>query len=169
MDCIASTPGASGYRGSKGYPPCHCPVCRAGHAKKQREYRAAQRERARLAKLEEEARAEALAAAIPPEPDTSQAAGLLDATLPPGPIETALLEDLAKLVGEPPWKATLSALARANARIVDQAARHQRLDVLSGVQIRFVDALDRLRRVPEGAGGVPAGVPADWSGLAEPD
>lgn len=169
MDCIASTPGASGYRGSKGHPPCHCPVCRAGHAAKQREYRAALRERRRLAELEEAARARAEADAAPPATDDSAAPGLLDADLPAGPIEEALNADLATLVGTPPWKATLAALARANARIVDQAPRHQRLDVLSGVQLRFLDILDRLRRVPDGGAAVPSTVPADWSGLAEPD
>lgn len=166
MDCIAKTPGASGYRGSKGQPPCHCPVCRAGHAAKQRAYRAAKAERERLARLEEQAQADAIAAATPPAPDTSQAAGMLDASLPPGAIEKALNEDLARLVGEPPWKATLSALARANARIVDQIYRHQRLDVLSGVQLRMVDILDRLRRTAETGGGVPA----DLAGLlGQPD
>lgn len=165
VECIAPTPGESGYRFN-----CRCAVCRAGHAAKQREYRAGLRERKRLAALEAAAQEQAVADAAPPAQDGSQAAQLLDANAPAGPIEIALEQDLTALVGSPPWKATLSALARANARIVDQAPRHQRLDVLSGLQLRFLDTLDRLRRVPEGSGaGVPSTVPADWSGLDEPD
>lgn len=164
MECTAKTPGETGYRYG-----CRCPVCRAGHATKQREYRAACRELRRLAELEEQAQAQAVADAVPPAPDVSQAPMMLDPTLDPGPIEEALNTELAAIIGGPPWKATLSALARANARIVDQAHRHQRLDVLSGVQLRFLDILDRLRRVPDAGGGVPAGVPADWSRLANPD
>jgi|SRR5665647_3662609 len=163
MDCTAKTPGETGYRYG-----CHCSVCRAGHAAKQREYRAGLRERRRLAELEAQAQADAIAAATPPA-DGSQAPQLLDASLPAGAIEQALNADLNRLIGTPPWKPTLAALARANARIVDQAPRHQRLDVLSGVQLRFLDILDRLRRVPDGGGAVPSTVPADWSALAEPD
>lgn len=161
MKCIASTPGDSGYRFG-----CHCTVCRAGHAKRQREYRAAARERARIAQLEENAQAEALAAATPPDEQAPELA--LDPNAPAGPIERAFTADFGTLVGEPPWKETLGALARANARIVDQAGRHQRLDVLSGVQLRMLDILDRLRKVPDGDG---AHVPASWSAesLAEPD
>jgi len=165
VECIAPTPGESGYRLG-----CRCPVCRAGHAAKQREYRAGLRDRKRLAALEAAAQEQAAADAVPPAPDESQAPQLLDANAPAGPIEQALDADLATLVGSPPWKGTLAALARANARIIDQAPRHQRLDVLSGVQLRFLDTLDRLRRVPEGHGApVPSTVPADWSGLDEPD
>lgn len=162
MECIAPTPGESGYRFS-----CRCPVCRAGHAAKQRVYRAAARERARLARLEQSARDAAIAATVLPT-DPSQAALMLDPDIDDGPVELALRSDLAKLVGDPPWKDTLAALARANARIVDQAGRHQRLDVLSGVQLRMVDQLDRLRRVPDGDG---SHVPAGWSAssLATPD
>lgn len=158
--------GRSGWR--KG---CGCPLCRAAHSADVAAWRARRRHAAELEQLDEQARAQAEADAQPPAPDGTQAPALLDAGAPAGAIEQGLDEDLATLVGEPPWKATLSALARANARIIDQAPRHQRLDVLSGVQLRFLDILDRLRRLPSPApdGGVPAGVPADWSGLGDPD
>ena len=153
----------SGYR--KG---CGCPTCRAAHAADMAKYRARKRRERELEQMDDEARAQAQADALPPEPDESQAPLLLDPDAPAGPVEEAVLKDLDSLIGEPPWKATLSALAKANARIVDQVYRHQRLDVLSGVQLRMMDILDRLRRVPDGSGG---GVPADWGAqsLAEPD
>ncbi len=147
--------GPSGYRNG-----CRCQVCRSGHAAAARSWRARRAERARLALLDDQARAQALADAAPPAAQPEQSAGLLDADLPPGPIEQAIIEDLAALVGEPPWRASLSALARANARIVDQAARHQRLDVLSGVQLRLMDILDRLRRLPVEQS---SNVPTDWA------
>lgn len=154
--------GLSGYR--KG---CGCPTCRAAHTLDVAQWRAARRRRAELEHLDEEARAQAIADVMPPVADDSQAPQLLDPTLPPGPVEEALTAELAALVGEPPWKGTLSALAKANARIVDQVHRHQRLDVLSGVQRRMMDILDRLRRTAESGG---AGAPADLAGLlGEPD
>lgn len=153
--------GLSGYR--KG---CGCPICRAAHTAAVADWRARKAHDRDAAQLDERAREQAAADALPPAPDESQAPLLLDPTAPAGPVEKALDQDLKGLVGEPPWKATLSALARANARIVDQVYRHQRLDVLSGVQLRMVDILDRLRRTAETGGGVPA----DLAGLlGQPD
>lgn len=142
------------YRGG-----CHCSECRSAHASANRQWRARRAERRRLAELDESARAQALADLVEPA-GAGSGAGLLDGTLPAGAVESALDRELAALVGEPPWRETLGALARANARIVDQAALHQRLDVLSGVQLRLLDILDRLRRTPDAAG---MGVPTDWS------
>ncbi len=158
----AITHGPSGYRRG-----CRCPLCREGHAANARRYRAELRRRREADELEHRARDEALAEVVEPV-DDSTAPLLLDDTLPAGPIEVAFGAELGALVGEPPWKQTLGALGRANARIIDQTTRHQRLDVLSGVQLRMMDILDRLRRVPEG--GPTGGVPADWTaGLAEAD
>lgn len=150
------THGPSGYRRG-----CRCPVCREGHAANARRYRAELRRRREAETVEDKARAEALADVVEPT-DGSTAPLLLDAELAPGPVEEAFTRELEQLVGEPPWKLTLGALGRANARIVDQTPRHQRLDVLSGVQLRMMEILDRLRKVPEGTG--PSGVPADWLG-----
>lgn len=60
--------------------------------------------------------------------------------------------DIAKLVGEPPWKATLSALAIYNARLLDQLQHFDRLDLVSPMQLRTLEILQRLRAVSEGAG-----------------
>lgn len=158
----STTHGPSGYRRG-----CRCPQCREGHAAAARRYRAKQRRQRQVEEAEVAARDQALADALEPS-DDSEAPMLLDDSLEAGPIEQAFASELDKLVGDPPWKMTLGALGRANARIVDQVARHQRLDVLSGVQLRMMDILDRLRRVPEG--GALDGVPADWTaGLGEPD
>jgi hypothetical protein len=68
----------------------------------------------------------------------------------PGRVEAALVEDLSKLVGEPPWKATLSAIAVFNARLLDQLPELERLDLVSPVQLRTLEVLNRLRAVSEG-------------------
>lgn len=102
---------------------------------------------------------------MPPEDEPR--ADLIDQDAPPGDLERAFSAELDSLIGEPPWKMTLGALARANARIIDQLPRHERLDVVSGIQLRMLDILDRLRRVPEGTG---QGAPSDLAGLlGEPD
>lgn len=151
--------GRSGWRAG-----CGCSTCRAAHAADVADWRARRRRAAELEQLDEQARAQALADTVRPS-DGSTAPMLLDATVPAGPIELAFEQDFAAIIGTPPWKNTLGALGRANARIVDQVARHQRLDAISGVQLRMLDILDRLRRVPGGAG-----VPSDLGALlGEPD
>lgn len=153
--------GLSGYR--KG---CGCADCRAAHTAAVAAWRARRRRARELEQLQDEARAQAEADALPPAPDTTQAPTLIDPAAPAGPIEQALEKDLEQLIGDPPWKATLTALARANARIVDQVHLHQRLDVLSGVQLRLFEALDRLRRTA----GTSTGVPDDLGALlGEPE
>jgi hypothetical protein len=138
--------GRSGYR--KG---CGCTPCRAGHSADVAAWRAARRRRSDAAELDADAQAQALADLERPV-DPSQAPALLDPEAEPGPVEQAFTADFGGIIGTPPWKATLGALGRANARIIDQVHRHQRLDVLSGVQLRMMEILDRLRRVPGGAG-----------------
>lgn len=153
--------GKSGWRAG-----CGCVTCRAAHAADVAAWRARRRRQTEAAQLDEQAQAQALADLERPV-DLSQAAALLDPHAPAGAIEAAFSGELEKLIGEPPWKLTLGALGRANARIIDQVGRHQRLDVVSGVQLRMMDILDRLRRVP-GGGGAPA--PADLGALlGEPD
>lgn len=167
-DCTAPTSGKAGYRFG-----CRCATCRAGQAARQRKYRAARSERAQIA-----APPEVLKPAAPEQPAAAaaEAADLsdplsLDPDLDPGSIEVAFAADLEGLVGDVPWKDTLAAMAAANARIVDQVGRHQRIDVLSGVQLRMLNILDRMRRVPSAGSQVPEHVPAEWSaaGLADPD
>lgn len=154
--------GKSGWRAG-----CGCTTCRAAHSADVAAWRARRRQAAELEQLDDAAREQALADLERPA-DTSQAPLLLDPSAPAGEIERAFTEELSGLIGEPPWKKTLGALGRANARIIDQVPRHQRLDVVSGVQLRMMDILDRLRRVPEG--GAVGGVPADWgASLADPD
>lgn len=152
--------GRSGWR--KG---CGCTTCRAAHSADVAAWRARRRQQRDAEQLDEQARAQALADVVRPV-DESQAPLLIDPSAPPGEVEVAFTEELGAVVGEPPWKRTLGALGRANARIVDQMGRHQRLDVLSGVQLRMMEILDRLRRVPEGG----PSAPSDLSALfGEPD
>jgi hypothetical protein len=151
--------GMSGYRTG-----CRCEPCRRAKRDYMREYRAAAKERARSAPVE----APPLIAEPTLPSDPEQAELVFDPDLEDGPIETALTADLGKLVVAVPWMGTLSALARTDARIVDQAGRHQNLSVLSGAQLRMFDILDRLRAVSAG-GGVAAEAAAFLSGLNAPD
>jgi len=93
--------------------------------------------------------------------------------LPPGPVESALATELSALVGEPPWKGTLSALATLNARLLDQARALDRLDLASPLQLRLLEVLDRLRAIappPSGpARNVGDEAAAFLSGLNTPD
>ncbi|GAA2242409.1 hypothetical protein GCM10010401_14140 [Rarobacter faecitabidus] len=148
--------GNSGYRRG-----CRCEVCRSGHSKANRTWRLRKQDEAREVGEVEKAQAQALADLVEPA-DGSQAPLVIDRTLADGPIEAAFASEFAELQGGPPWKDTLGMLARANARVVDQVSVHGRLDVLSGVQLRMLDILDRLRRLPSGSG---AGVPNDLGSL----
>ena len=125
--------GASGYRRG-----CKCDRCRAGHRESVAQWRASRKK-----------------PPVPASPGTvlprGDAPGVDDAA-PPGVIETAMRADIAKLVGEPPWKATLSALAIYNARLLDQLQHFDRLDLVSPMQLRTLEILQRLRAVSEGAG-----------------
>ena len=138
--------GQAGYRRG-----CRCEACRAGHRVAAAVYRASKRK------------------PVVVEPDP--AAPLVDvpvpdAGVPAGPIESALAVELGSLIGEPPWKGTLSAMLRANARVLDQVERHERFDVMSGLQTRMLDMLDRLRKVSAGGSAAPADISAL---LGDPD
>lgn len=67
-------------------------------------------------------------------------------------MQRALEAELRRLIGEPPWKNTLSALAVLNARLIDQAPELDRLDLVSPLQIRMLDVLDRLRAISAAPG-----------------
>lgn len=134
------TPGQPGYR-----KKCRCDVCRAGHAK----YVAAYRSRKR-----EEEIAAALADADPlievqdvPAPVVEPVAGRLDMKLKPGPIERALLRDLRKPDPKVAFRRHLVRLARLNARVLDQVSTLERLDLVSPIELRQLDILNRVARL----------------------
>ena len=120
--------GASGYRRG-----CHCEVCRAGHRD------AVARWRANRSK----SKATPAPAPVLPRVDAPH----VDEDAAPGQIERAVRDDLDKLVGEPPWKAMLSAFAVYNARLLDQLRGLDRLDLISPMQLRTLEILQRLRAV----------------------
>lgn len=122
--------GQSGYRRG-----CRCEECRAGH-------------RADVAKWRAARRTPAPPAAEAPLPDLTSVP-VPDPSPAPGAIESAVSADLAALVGEPPWKTTLSALAVYNARLLDQLMSLDRLDLISPIQLRTLEVLNRLRAVSE--------------------
>jgi hypothetical protein len=132
--------GVSGYRRG-----CRCAECR----KAKRDDQAAYRAKKKLA-----AAGAALPAAVSDEmPPVIEASSLKIAfALPPGPIETALAEELAALIGEPPFKKTLIVLAKYNARVLDQIPALDRPDLISGMQSRLFNVFDRLRKVEATAG-----------------
>lgn len=134
--------GQPGYRRG-----CRCEKCRKGH----REAVAAWRARKRQAQQQNQP---AEQPTKPLAPLTS--APVLDMEAPAGPIERALAGDLEQLVGEPPWKSTWSEIALYNARLLDQIARLDRLDLVSPIQLRTMEVLDRLRAVSQPAGNSPA-------------
>ncbi len=128
---------------------CRCGVCRAANSRAVREWR----ERKRLA-----------VARLPREPE--QLPPLIDVpatddSLPKGDIELALQHDLAALVGEPPWKGTLSAMLLTNARVLDQVSSHERYDIMSGLMSRTLEMLDRLRKVDSRGAGELEGILRD--------
>lgn len=149
-------PGQPGYRRG-----CRCELCRKGH----RESVAAWRARKRKAQQGEEP------APSPQEPrDPLASAPRLDMAAPAGAIEEALAGDIARLVGEPPWKATWTKVALYNARLLDQVPRLDRLDLVSPIQLRTMEILDRLRAVSKPAGDSAADAAESFlSDLANPD
>jgi hypothetical protein len=136
----AITHGLAGYRRG-----CHCETCRAAKRDYMRAYRAR--------KLQELVGDEVAAATATVQGDVDPVAAPLsiDFTADPGPIETALRRDLRALEGEPPWRRTLSKIARLNARMLDQVNRHDRLDLVSPLELRTMELLNRLRAVSAGS------------------
>lgn len=128
---------------------CRCGVCRAANSRAVREWR----ERKRLAVARPPREPEQL----PPLVDVPAT----DDSLPTGDIELALQHDLAALVGEPPWKGTLSAMLLTNARVLDQVSSHERYDIMSGLMSRTLEMLDRLRKVDSRGAGELEGILRD--------
>lgn len=146
--CKAKKHGASGYRAGG-----RCTVCRKGHNDSNAAYR--ERKRLRDAGIIPPA-----AAAARPEIETSSAEVDWDAE--PGQLEQIVVAELETLTAEPPWKQTFVALARYNARVLDQIPRLQRFDLASGIQSRFLNVLDRLNKAGDGT----AGPAVDWDAAA---
>lgn len=127
--------GRSGYR--KG---CKCGVCRSAHA----EYMAGWRSRRRSA---EEAIANADAEPlVDVRPLMAPAAtpSTLDMSAEPGPLEQALLDDVAEPDSRVAFRRHLMGLARLNARVLDQVSDLDRLDLISPLQLRQTELLGRL-------------------------
>lgn len=134
------TPGQPGYR--KG---CRCGTCRDGHAK----YVAGWRSR----KREEEIRA-ALADAdplieepAPRAPVVEPVAGRLNLKGKAGPLERALLKDLRRPDPKVAFRRHLVRLARLNARVLDQIDTLERLDLVSPIELRQLELLNRIARL----------------------
>lgn len=132
----ASKHGLSGYRRG-----CKCETCRAAKREYMRTWRA--RRRTETAAVEQETKA--IAALDPLQPVPS-----LDLDAAPGVVESALRKDIKALTGEPPWKRTLAKIALLNARLLDQAPRIDRLDLISPIELRTLEVLNRLRAVSAG-------------------
>ncbi|WP_029289116.1 hypothetical protein [Cellulomonas sp. HZM] len=127
--------GMSGYRRG-----CHCEICREA----KRTYMASWRAKQREVKL-----AAALADSEPlvverPVPEPVVATSSLDLKAKAGPLERALLKDLSKPDAKVPFRRHLVRLARLNARVLDQIAEIDRLDLISPVQLRQFEVLQRL-------------------------
>lgn len=150
--------GTSGYRRG-----CHCRTCRDTHAAQARAYRA----RRKLEREQALAASEAAAEIDEVAREELKDIPVVDFDLPAGKIESALEGELKDLPGEPPFKLTFGAVARFNARILDQTPRHNRLDVVSGVQLRLFEALDRLRRLAPVDASPSEGAAAMLAGIAD--
>lgn len=141
--------GASGYR--KG---CKCSVCRAGHNAAQRAYNAKRKAAGKAAPrrrtvdaaealaavgIEVPDDAEPIPADIAPSPPPPQ----FDPTSPPGPIEATLTE--LDEDGDVKWNTVLLALARYHAKVLDQLPAMDRLDLVSPISGKLLDAVKLVR------------------------
>lgn len=122
---------------------CKCGICRKANSDYLKAYRARKR-------------AEQRALAAPaPEPvvlaDVPPSAPQPDPDRPPGEVEQALAADALE---EPAtFRRTLLALARANARFIDQVYVLDRVDLLSPIQARLVEQLKMLLPKTPGSAG----------------
>lgn len=127
--------GLSGYRLG-----CKCEECRRGKRDYMRGYRA----RLRLA-----AERDAMVDAEPliddaPLREPVAAAGALDMAAAPGPGEQAFLADLHDPDVRVAFRRHLVWMGRLNARVLDQIGALDRLDLISPVQLRQLEVLQRL-------------------------
>lgn len=136
MDEPRQVHGLSGYRRG-----CRCETCRRAKREYMRDYRARKKEDAEV--VAEVVREVAALDPLRPVPS-------IDMQSKPGRVERALRKDLEHLVGEPPWKRTLSKMALLNARLLDQVPAIDRLDLISPIQLRTLEVLNRLRAVSAG-------------------
>lgn len=132
-----NSPGLSGYRRG-----CRCETCRAGKRDYMRGYRARRRE-AEAAAAGAEPLVDRDQVSEPERPDLSSAPAL-DLHAAAGTIERAFDEDLEDPAGEVLWKKSYIAMARLNARMMDQVVRHERLDLIPSLQLRQNEILNRL-------------------------
>jgi len=134
-------PGMPGYRRG-----CKCPECLGANRERMRKWR--------------EDRKKALAPTPEPETvDAIDAAGevqpIIIDKLPAGSVTTALERELPKIDGASLFQETVTALLRKSARLVDNADRINRLDLVNPMQLRIYNGIQLLER---GAGGA---TPAD--------
>lgn len=160
------TPGQPGYR--KG---CRCEVCRNGHAKYVADWRNKKREEEIAAAL---AGADPLVAEEDVRPPVVEpVAGRLDLKRKPGRLERALLKDLRRPDPKVAFRRHLVGLARLNARVLDQVDVLERLDLVSPIELRQLELLNRIARLgfdgldDDAAEGGGVEVPDDASALLE--
>lgn len=128
------TPGQPGYRRK-----CRCSVCRAGHAEHNRAWRAAKKQRDTD---EAFTGAEPLVSA-PPLPDL-QSLPTIDYDAPAGTLEAAFDLDLQQPDDKVAFARTLVGAARYNARVLDQVPLHGRMDLISSMELRLFEVLNRI-------------------------
>lgn len=132
-----NSPGLSGYR-----KDCRCTLCRAGKRDYMRLYRSRKKEAAAAA-AGEEPMVERAAGGEPDRPELTSSPAL-DLTAPAGAIELAFDQDLKDPAGEVLWVNSYLAMARFNARMMDQVVLHERLDLMPSVMLRQNDILNKL-------------------------
>lgn len=151
--------GLSGYRNR-----CRCETCRRAKRDYMRGYRARVK-----AKAAAEAEAEAPLVKLAPlrEPLELPLSGL-DMAAAPGAIERAFVRDIRKPTDKVAFRRTLVRLGRLNARILDQIGTLDRLDLVSPLQLRQLEVLQRLAVIGfSGVGAPELDVPDDVSELMQ--
>lgn len=152
--------GLSGYRLG-----CKCEVCRAAKREYMRGYRS--RRRADSAPATDTSTAPALEDVARP---VAVDFGSLDLASKPGPIERAFLRDLRRPDRKVAFRRHLIRLARLNARVLDQVGTLDRLDLISPIELRQNEILQRIARLgfaglEDDLDGGPINVPDDASAL----